>query len=408
MHLVARLFAVAATSSLGAHALETSIFTFPGATRAEHGSAGFKQQTMTEDVARLVLELRTEASLQSVLGKVDAETVDRLNEYSGAQESLFGGDGSQATPNRNLVVFEGINEALGTSLRKAQPHSIIVPHASSELVEGSIADRLDAGKMKKRCAYYSGDKAKSSDSQSAKECLSQDPVLSQSQELTPEFLNLLASVEVWSSTDNKMSASTVALKGSSDKTVVSKSLQSLFQSMDKLASSKDHEITVLTMSAFNPSADFEKLAKRDHDPSQQSPYATSAQSIIQKSAQTQALSSVLAPICHASNSSCADATNSCSGHGQCYLKSSSGDSKCFACKCKPTVRTRSNGSKQTIYWGGPACQKEDISSPFFMIAGVTILAIVLVTGAVGMLFSMGSEELPSVIGAGITGAKAPA
>ncbi|EPS26056.1 hypothetical protein PDE_00992 [Penicillium oxalicum 114-2] len=409
MHLVSKLLAIAATGALGTHALETSIFTFPSSTSPEDGSVKLDDQVVTEDVARLILELRTESSLQSVLGNVNSDTVDRLNEYSGAQNSLFGGEDSQATPSRNLVLLEGINEAVGSSLRKAQSSSLVVPHASPELVEGSIIDRLEVGDMKKRCAYhFGGDDAVSESVQSAKDCLARDPVLSQSQNIAPEFLNLIASLEVWSSKDNMMSASRLALKGSSDDALVSKSLELLFQNMDKLATSNHHEITLLTMHTPASSPDFGKLARRDHEPTRHSPFATSAQSIIQKSAQTQALSSVLAPVCHASNSSCTETTNSCSGHGQCYLKSSSGDSKCFACRCQPTVRTRSNGSKQTIYWGGPACQKEDISSPFFLIAGVTILVIVLVTGGVGMLFSVGAEELPSVIGAGITGSKTTA
>lgn len=113
MHLVSKLLAIAATGALGTHALETSIFTFPSSTSPEDGSVKLDDQVVTEDVARLILELRTESSLQSVLGNVNSDTVDRLNEYSGAQNSLFGGEDSQATPSRNLVLLEGINEAVG-------------------------------------------------------------------------------------------------------------------------------------------------------------------------------------------------------------------------------------------------------------------------------------------------------
>jgi len=118
------------------------------------------------------------------------------------------------------------------------------------------------------------------------------------------------------------------------------------------------------------------------------------------------LHSNLAPVCHASNSSCAEATNNCSNHGSCYLKYSSGKkddsaSDCYACRCKSTTVKNSDGTTKKIQWGGVACQKEDISSPFFLIAGVTVFVIILVGSAIGMLFSMGSEELPSVIGAGV-------
>lgn len=159
--------------------------------------------------------------------------------------------------------------------------------------------------------------------------------------------------------------------------------------------------------AADVSRDFARISRRNTEMLPRSS-VSDAQSTLQKSTEDLAMSSLLAPVCHASNSSCADATNNCSGHGHCYLKSSSGDTQCFACRCQATVRTKSDGSKQKIYWGGPACQKEDISSPFFLIAGVSVLVIVLASSAVGMLFSMGSEELPSVIGAGVGGSKAQA
>lgn len=65
-----------------------------------------------------------------------------------------------------------------------------------------------------------------------------------------------------------------------------------------------------------------------------------------------------------------------------------------------------DGTTSKISWGGPACEKEDISSPFWLIAGVTVLVIAMVGGAVGMLFSVGSQELPSVIAAGVGASKA--
>ncbi len=44
--------------------------------------------------------------------------------------------------------------------------------------------------------------------------------------------------------------------------------------------------------------------------------------------------------------------------------------------------------------------------PFFLFAGFGVLMTALVVGAVGMLYGMGSQELPSVIGAGVTGPRA--
>lgn len=61
------------------------------------------------------------------------------------------------------------------------------------------------------------------------------------------------------------------------------------------------------------------------------------------------------------------------------------------------------GGKKTTYWGGPACQKKDVSIPFWLFVGTTLTLMFLVGSGIGMLYSMGAEELPSVIGAGVSG-----
>ena len=112
MHLVSKLLALAAAGALGTHALETSIFTFPS-NEYKQGQTSLEQRAVSEDVAQLILELRTQSSLQSVLGKVGADIVDRINEFSGAQSPLFGGSGSHGTPGRSMLLIEGVNEAVG-------------------------------------------------------------------------------------------------------------------------------------------------------------------------------------------------------------------------------------------------------------------------------------------------------
>lgn len=137
--------------------------------------------------------------------------------------------------------------------------------------------------------------------------------------------------------------------------------------------------------------------------------ATGHQNVIKRSTQDPSRLSTLAPVCHASNSSCAEATKNCSGHGSCYLKFGTGveggTGNCYACQCQQSVVRNSDGTTKTVQWGGSACQKKDISSPFFLVAGVSLLAVTLVGSAIGMLFSMGAQELPSVISAGVGGPK---
>lgn len=41
--------------------------------------------------------------------------------------------------------------------------------------------------------------------------------------------------------------------------------------------------------------------------------------------------------------------------------------------------------------------------PFWLLAGFSVLMAGLVSWGIGMLLTMGNEELPSVIGAGVSG-----
>jgi hypothetical protein len=117
--------------------------------------------------------------------------------------------------------------------------------------------------------------------------------------------------------------------------------------------------------------------------------------------------------CYESQSACEAATRNCSSHGACYLsrhgrEATGGKGKtndCYSCGCKPTIikAGEGNGSNKTTNWGGPACQKKDVVIEFWLFAGSTVLLMFLIGSGVGMLYSMGEEELPSVIGAGVSG-----
>ena len=121
------------------------------------------------------------------------------------------------------------------------------------------------------------------------------------------------------------------------------------------------------------------------------------------------------PSCFDSMVTCQRQTHNCSSHGQCTLLHKgrgSGSNKesvdCYGCACKPTVEhvgeDKGMESKRKVtYWGGPACQKKDISVQFWLFVGTGVILAFLVASGIGMLYSMGSEELPSVIGAGVSG-----
>lgn len=117
------------------------------------------------------------------------------------------------------------------------------------------------------------------------------------------------------------------------------------------------------------------------------------------------------PVCHGTLEACQAATGNCTGHGTCQKKysfsaSNAEDGKgktkdCFACQCSPSVLRDSDTRVTTVHWGGNACQKQDISMPFFLLAGISIFIVAAVSWGIGLLFSVGQEQLPSVIGAGV-------
>ncbi|KAI0108951.1 hypothetical protein GGR51DRAFT_114942 [Nemania sp. FL0031] len=113
------------------------------------------------------------------------------------------------------------------------------------------------------------------------------------------------------------------------------------------------------------------------------------------------------PHCFASQNACETSTSSCSGHGVCvdrWAKDDT-DSACFFCHCGKTVEADAKGREHLYYWGGATCQKRDVSTPFWLFAGVTIALVATVAFSIGLLFTVGEEKLPGVIGAGVSRSK---
>ena len=120
------------------------------------------------------------------------------------------------------------------------------------------------------------------------------------------------------------------------------------------------------------------------------------------------------PACYSSASACESTTHFCSGRGKCQKKYGGGSSKearaegggggdvCFSCVCEPQ-KEKSEDGESTTYWGGPACQKKDVSVEFWLLAGFTVVLVGAVGWGIGLLYEMGSQELPSVLGAGVAG-----
>ncbi|KAJ5180374.1 hypothetical protein N7492_003584 [Penicillium capsulatum] len=406
MRWVSKLLALAATGAVGTTALESSIFTFPVDKLASKNDV--PEQVVSEDVARSILELRSKSSVASVLGKVDTDTVDRLNQFADGQMTLFAGSDSQESMERHTIVFEGLDRDVDMNLRKGQGNRILVPHSSSALVDNTLESVAESDSKGRNCIYHGSGKSQTKGAKTAQECISLNPVLSRGHGLFDrDLLNLVGSAETWVSQDQKTAVSRIAFKARSDENkLITQSLDAVFQELNDVSSEGKREITVI----FSPHESASKNPRRVLERRDKSWVDSStAHSSVLKSGKGLPVHHNLAPVCHATNSSCAEATNNCSGHGSCYLKSGSESegsaNNCYACRCQQTVVRKSDGTTQKIQWGGPACEKKDISSSFWLIAGVSVLLVLLVGSGIGMLFSMGQQELPSVISAGVGGSK---
>ncbi|KAF3938501.1 hypothetical protein ABW19_dt0205991 [Dactylella cylindrospora] len=104
------------------------------------------------------------------------------------------------------------------------------------------------------------------------------------------------------------------------------------------------------------------------------------------------------PGCFETRDLCGNSTNSCNGRGKC-IKSTT-QSNCWSCRCNPTV-AKVNGQNKTTHWGGNACQKEDVSVPFFLFTTFAIAITLAIGWTIGKMLEMGGEELPGELSAGV-------
>ncbi|KAJ6262710.1 hypothetical protein Dda_1266 [Drechslerella dactyloides] len=105
------------------------------------------------------------------------------------------------------------------------------------------------------------------------------------------------------------------------------------------------------------------------------------------------------PGCFESRDVCGNTTNSCNGRGTC-MKSST-QSNCWSCACNATVIKVKNKKNKTTYWGGNACQKEDVSTPFLIFVTFAIGMTLAVIWTINQMLDLGGEELPGELSAGV-------
>jgi len=83
------------------------------------------------------------------------------------------------------------------------------------------------------------------------------------------------------------------------------------------------------------------------------------------------------------------------------MQASKAGKTCFVCACNQT--TTQDGKTQT--WVGEACERKDISGPFVLLVGSSIVLILLIAGSISLLAGIGDDKLPSTLTGGAVGAK---
>jgi hypothetical protein len=196
----------------------------------------------------------------------------------------------------------------------------------------------------------------------------------------------------------------------SDSTEVNLALSLYHNALSRLAQPSNTKITLLlTPGSSDGSVGFE-IASHIHQKRVEKPLSISANSNSPKpSVETTfplETSPAVAPNaafkrhqrCYSTQDACTNSTNSCSSHGEC-AKASDG---CWSCVCKPTIRkSPEGGHEQVTHWGGYGCQKQDVSVPFNLLLIFTVAIVFVIAWAIGLLYSIGEEELPSVLSAGV-------
>ncbi|OAX84489.1 hypothetical protein ACJ72_01130 [Emergomyces africanus] len=367
-------------------------------------------RAVNAETARLILTNRLGLSDASVLGQVDESVIRELNTFGGAQTPIMGGDTSfDDYPTKMLLIWEGVDVPDLASASKYSTDSFTIPSAPAGLVSESFVDNLLAQhptvrSTSKLCRYdYEVDGGfRGSLILYASQCPSRKDLFSITTSRLSEatFRNLLArGAKGWGGDH-----STAILRISSEESntaAVRKVVFATLAELSILAKESGQESIMIFTAPSSPHHTLKRWSEKTKLslPNTMQPRAS------KNLARRHQFPSTMMPVCYSTNETCTEATSNCSGHGSCYRKFGSKENAkgdCYACRCRKTVvRTNSDGTVKTVQWGGPACQKKDVSIPFFIIASLTILMVLAVTGGIRLLFSVGMEELPSVIGVGV-------
>ncbi|EEP76613.1 predicted protein [Uncinocarpus reesii 1704] len=412
----------AATTSVASD--DVTIF-IPEITPASKHSDG---RQISPDIARWILARRLGWPGTSLRGDIDEEVLQGLDEFGGQQPVAFGDSNLKQPSHKLLVVLQGFDQAKDAQSKLGR---VTVTEALPDFIEASFLNGLLSEPSPRRpnsrlCSYHwEWDPVVAADlvfrNTNGLDCPSEAPFLNEFKDAFSEERGDIESLRRVVQTHfggtpfepgQHVSAILRLSPQVQEKPVSSdRYLSPILTSAE--ASIVDTTVVVLpgnrwkssSFSKSEPSIQSSGYSHRRH--SSHLPPMFPRDSNMTKPNNTL---STLLPVCYATNDTCTTRTNSCSGHGYCYLKrqGAAKGGECYACKCLRTVdyTDPDKNTTKTIQWGGPACQKKDVSMPFWLLGGFSLLLVVGIWFAIGLLWQMGQEELPSVLSAGVTAPRA--
>ncbi|KAK7714600.1 hypothetical protein SLS57_007076 [Botryosphaeria dothidea] len=354
--------------------------------------------TLSADTARLIFAQRLGLSQYHSLKHADDDTIEYLNDFGGSRHQLFDDDQLSDGTKHIMVVVEGMKS------------TEVLSSASFALSETPGVD--DTSRLLEDFTVQSEHLSSASRSNSKDNVPKKvaEALKKVSENVETRFSNGLLLAHVRNAENRDLSSTIRELADLCSSTWpftiavmpppssgLSKRSGNVWGKYDvpKRSATADRKRPEAIL-AEAPASDFvERVNKTDAAKAPTSPNNATVRGIL--------------PACFSSKDACESSTNGCSGRGSCFKKYTDKDNNnkaCFTCKCTPQVRTNKDGSKKTTYYGGPACQKKDVVMPFWLFAGFGVFMASLLSFGIGLLYSMGSEELPSVIGAGVSGPSA--
>ncbi|KAK2836912.1 hypothetical protein FQN49_006595 [Arthroderma sp. PD_2] len=384
------------------------------------------------DIAKLILERRLGwPETSSTVGEVDDETIRELNSFGGQQALPFANTPDSEQAHKLLLILEGVDSEDIKTLETNTPHDLAIssppPFYLDDSILSSFVSESSQDSRKPTVCLYGEEEAACNGfiamrSQNFGACAQDVQLYSGLPDCTSGAVNIQKFIQqvTEASSAYKHTSIVIRLRASGTPLLQNGELSGLFKALGALSSDSNVESTIITVpydvytqnqKQTRSEADKAKLKARLAKPNGANKAVradpTSTAATVPSSTSTPTAPFYL-PICYAKNETCTERTNNCSGHGSCYLKrtsskkSTSNEIDCYACKCHRTVvSTNKDGKTKTVQWGGPDCSKRDVSMQFWLIGGISLLLVMGVGYAIGMLFGIGGEELPGVLSAGV-------